>query len=194
MYFLFDKCSNKIIANSASCYGVYDFIRKNFKRESFAVYPKGYLVPDICNDFETYTGYSHTTPPCRFVVLADNHNLIKTKDFYKVLFREEWPVSMGTKQPQNRNYMTAYGNKHHNPLKIKENAKFLISHGFYVRRPHTQNERALNALHSVDEWDVKIRGRRKKLPSSYDDKPISKFGMRKSWKYNSKRSKQWNPE
>jgi len=194
MYFLFDKSVKKIIANCTSCYGIYDFIRKNFKTESFYVYQKGYLIPSIGNDFKTYAGYSLIPPPYRFVVLDDNHNLIKTKEFYNTLFREEWPVAERIKQPQNNNYMRVYDLKHHNPLKIKKNAKFLTSLGFCIRYPRTQNERGLNCLHHAEYDEVHIRSRRKKLPSSYDDKPISKFDMRKSWKYNSKRSKQWKPE
>ena len=194
MYFLFDKSAKKIIANLPSCYEVYDFIEKNFKREFLYVYPKDYLIPSIGDDFKTYSGYSLKTPPCRFVLLGEDHRLIKVRDFNRILFSEEWPRGPRTKQPPNISYTKAYAPREHNPLKIKKNVKFLASRGFWLRAPRTQNERGLNSLHHVEYDEVHIRSRRRKLPSSYDDKPISKFDMRKSWKYNSKRSKQWNPE
>lgn len=64
----------------------------------------------------------------------------------------------------------------------------------YHRYPDTNRERRINIAH-MDEygWGV-VRGKRRKLPSSWDDRPCGAWDLQDSWKGHSKRRKQWKPK
>lgn len=64
----------------------------------------------------------------------------------------------------------------------------------HFRSVATKNEQTQNVAH-MDEYGYEmVRGRRRKLVSSWDDVSSSYWGCRRSWKHNSKRRKQWVPK
>lgn len=64
----------------------------------------------------------------------------------------------------------------------------------YHRGPKTTSEKRVNAAH-VEEygWNM-VRGRRRCLPSNWDDRPVSIYNAEDNWKHHSKRRKQWKPK
>lgn len=65
--------------------------------------------------------------------------------------------------------------------------------GGYHRFPKTHPERVQNIAH-VDEYGWwAVRGKRRKLPSSWDDRYCGMYDKRDCWKHHSKRRKQWIP-
>jgi hypothetical protein len=64
----------------------------------------------------------------------------------------------------------------------------------YHRGPKTTRERRLNEAHVADYgWEL-VRGRRRCLPSNWDDRAVSIYKSEDNWKHHSKRRKQWKPK
>jgi len=66
--------------------------------------------------------------------------------------------------------------------------------GSYFRSVKTLQERRLAVNVLKEEGEPEFRGRRRILPSSYDDVDKGVWDTHKSWKHNSKRRKQWKPK
>lgn len=64
----------------------------------------------------------------------------------------------------------------------------------HFRSVGTKNEQTQNVAHMDEHGYEMVRGRRRKLVSSWDDVTSSYWGCRRSWKHNSKRRKQWVPK
>lgn len=64
----------------------------------------------------------------------------------------------------------------------------------YNRYVKTKNEQTANDAHMDEYGQEMVRGKRRHLPTSWDDISTSYWGCRRSWKHNSKRRKQWVPK
>lgn len=64
----------------------------------------------------------------------------------------------------------------------------------YYRNPSTIQERRINESHIEEYGEEFVRGRRRILPSSWDDISVSLWKTEDSWKHHSKRRKQWKPK
>lgn len=68
--------------------------------------------------------------------------------------------------------------------------------GYHASVSTTNEIRLLEGI--VNEYEREypglVRGKRKNLPTSWDDQAISAYATHKSWKHNSKRKKQWVPK
>ena len=64
----------------------------------------------------------------------------------------------------------------------------------YHRYVRTKNEQTANDAHMDEYGQEMVRGKRRYLPTSWDDVSTSYWGCRRSWKHNSKRRKQWVPK
>lgn len=62
------------------------------------------------------------------------------------------------------------------------------------RYPQTSREIRLNIAHADEYGEEMVRGRRRNLPTSWDDRQSGRWDKRKSWKDSTKRSKQWVPK
>lgn len=63
----------------------------------------------------------------------------------------------------------------------------------YFRSVNTKNEQTANDAHMDEYGQEMVRGKRRYLPTAWDDVQSSYWGCRRSWKHNSKRRKQWVP-
>lgn len=61
------------------------------------------------------------------------------------------------------------------------------------RSVNTKNEQTANSAHMDEYGQEMVRGKRRKLPTAWDDVQSSYWGCRRSWKHHSKRRKQWMP-
>jgi hypothetical protein len=64
----------------------------------------------------------------------------------------------------------------------------------YHRYIHTFRDHRVNCGHIEEYGEELVRGRRRCLPTTYDDRPNGSYKVELSWKHHSKRRKQWKPK
>ena len=82
--------------------------------------------------------------------------------------------------------MNWYWAKHSDDYEWNNPVMYIFT--IYVKT--TAEQRANEALKSDGYGDL-VRGKRRHLPTAWDDKPNSAWKTRKSWKHHSKRRHQW---
>ena len=156
-----------------------------------------YLDPDYCGEgFGTITG-SNSNPHYRQGVFRMQYSV---KDAYgknypdpQGLYRLAYPPRRYWGSFSHRDYMDDYVEPLvHLP---KNNVNKMVSEtwSWYFRGVRTANEFRQNAGHVAEYGTEFVRGSRRgrNLPSSWDDRPNSRWHTRKNWKHNSKRKHQW---
>lgn len=79
------------------------------------------------------------------------------------------------------------------PPKSNTNKLKTETWSWFYRGVQTANEIRQNSGHVNEHGQNMVRAKRRRfnLPTSWDDRPNSRWGTRKSWKHNSKRKHQW---
>lgn len=150
--------------------------------------------------------------PARFVILRDdvivNMAEIKTaRQAYLKNRKINRDLGKSDADRVKRNRFLKNIRRKRNIDKVKETYSFEVDHS--VRFPNTVcfknkvcssfkkiktfQELKLNCGHVIEYGYAMVRGRRRKLPTAWDDIPCQVWKQKKSWKHNSKRRKQWKP-
>jgi hypothetical protein len=135
----------------------------------------------------------------------DEINRLRTKRSYRYYDRDKDPryiamwerlVSVKGDTKKVKSNFAAHGEWMHSSWRGGDYCWYSYSFNVWGhdRYPQTTREIRLNAAHADEYGEQFVRGRRRNLPTCWDDLRSGRWDKRKSWKDSTKRRKQWVPK